>query len=60
MYEYHKFARYKQRQEEDIGSSGTVSTGSCELPCGFQVQWMLGPLQRQLVFLTTEQSLQSH
>jgi len=44
-------------QKEMTRSPGTGVTDSCELPCGC---WELnsGPLQEQLVFLTTEPSLQ--
>ena len=42
---------------EDIRSPGTEVTDSCELPCGCW-ELNLGPLQGQLVILTTAQSLQ--
>lgn len=45
-----------QRSGEGVMGSGSRVTDSCELPCAFW-ELNLGPLQRQKVLLTTEQSL---
>ena len=44
---------------EGVGSPGTGVTDSCELPYG-DWELTLGPLEKQLVPLTTEPSLQHH
>ena len=58
-YVQHTFARWPQRSEKGVGSSGTGVTDGCEPPCKCW-ELNLGPLQEQQVFLTTKLSLESH